>query len=108
MPAFASANSGTITKLVHGCRRYWRRSLAEIAEATLRWAERAICGVGCSRKERVNSVARSRSVRAGGYAPVTSPTASPAMTGSMPDSSSAAHTPRPRAAAAYPRHALGA
>ena len=34
MPALASANSGTITKLVHGCRRCWRRSLGEIAEAT--------------------------------------------------------------------------
>ena len=34
MPALASANSGTITRLVHGCRRCWRRSLGEIAEAT--------------------------------------------------------------------------
>ncbi len=86
MPAFASANSGTITKLVHGCRRYWSRSFAEIADATPSWADRASSGVGCSRNERVSSVTRSRSVRAGGYALVTRPTASPAMTGSIPDS----------------------
>ena len=34
IPMFASANSGTITKLVHGCSRYWSRSLGEIAAAT--------------------------------------------------------------------------
>ena len=32
---FASANSGTITKLVQGWSRYWSRSFAEIADATL-------------------------------------------------------------------------
>ena len=32
MPALASANSGTITRLVHGCRRYWSRSFGEIAD----------------------------------------------------------------------------
>ena len=36
MPALASANSGTITKLVQGWSRCWRRSLGEIADATLR------------------------------------------------------------------------
>ena len=45
---------------------YWSRSLAEIAEATLRWADRASSGVGCSRKERACSVTRSRSPRSGG------------------------------------------
>ena len=44
MPALASANSGTITKLVHGWRRYWSRSLGEIADATPSWAERASSG----------------------------------------------------------------
>ena len=39
MPALASANSGTITRLVHGCSRYCRRSLGEIAEARLARAE---------------------------------------------------------------------
>ena len=39
MPALASANSGTITRLVHGCRRYCRRSLGEIAETRLARAE---------------------------------------------------------------------
>ena len=53
MPALASANSGTITKLVHGWSRYWSRSLGEIADATLSCAERASSGVGCSRNERV-------------------------------------------------------
>ena len=77
MPTFASANRGTITKLVQGCRRYWSRSLAEIADVTPSWAERASSGVGCSRKERVSSVTRSRSVRAGGYALMASPTAKP-------------------------------
>jgi hypothetical protein len=66
MPALASANSGTITRLVHGCRRCWRRSLGEIADATASWAERAIAGVGCSRNDRACSVTRSRSTRAGG------------------------------------------
>ena len=108
MPAFASANSGTITKLVQGWSRYWSRSFAEIADATLSCAERASSGVGCSRKERVSSVTRSRSVRAGGYALVTRPTASPVMTGSMPDSKSATHMATPRSAAAGPRQAIGA
>ena len=66
MPAFASAKSGTMTKLVHGCRRYWSRSFAEIADATPSCAERARAGVGCSRNVRVSSVTRARSVRAGG------------------------------------------
>ena len=61
MPAFASANSGTITKLVQGWSRYWSRSLGEIADATPSCAERASSGVGCSRNERVSSVTRSRS-----------------------------------------------
>ena len=34
MPALASANSGTITRLVHGCSRYCRRSLGEIADVS--------------------------------------------------------------------------
>ena len=50
MPVLASANSGTITKLVHGWSRYCSRSLGEIDEATPSWAERASSGVGCSRK----------------------------------------------------------
>ena len=32
IPTLASANKGTITKLVHGCSRYCSRSLGEIAE----------------------------------------------------------------------------
>ena len=107
IPAFASANSGTITKLVQGWRRYWIRSFAEIAEATLSCAERASSGVGCSRNERVSSVTRSRSTRTGGYAPVTKPTASPEMTGSMPDFSSAPHTATPMITASGGRHATG-
>ena len=102
MPAFASANSGTITKLVQGWSRYWSRSFAEIADATLSCAERASSGVGCSRKERRDSVTRSRSVRTGGYALVTRPTASPVMTGSMPDSKSATHIATPRSAGGRP------
>jgi hypothetical protein len=35
IPAFASANSGTITRLVHGCNRYWSRSLGDRAETRL-------------------------------------------------------------------------
>ena len=66
MPAFASANSGTITKLVHGWSRYWRRSFGETAEVTPIWAERASSGVGCSRNRRVSSVTRSSSERGGG------------------------------------------
>jgi hypothetical protein len=108
MPAFARANSGTIMKLVQGCRRYCMRSFGEIAEATLRWATRASSGVGCSRNERVSSVTRSRSVRAGGYALVTRPTARPAITGSMPDLYSAPHTATPTPAAAGARQATGA
>ena len=108
MPALASANSGTIAKLVHGCRRCWRRSLGEIADATASCAERASSGVGCSRNERVRSTTRSRSTRAGGYELVISPTASPAITGSIPDSSSATQTATPSSTAARPRHAGGA
>src|SRR2546423_210158 len=68
MPALASANSGTITYPVQGCRPYWRRSFGEIADSTLSWAERASSGVGCSRNERASVVTRSRSSRGGGYA----------------------------------------
>jgi len=39
IPVLASANMGTITKLVHGCKRYCSRSLGEIAEARPRRAE---------------------------------------------------------------------
>jgi hypothetical protein len=39
MPALASAKSGTITRLVHGCNRYCRRSLGEIEPARLARAE---------------------------------------------------------------------
>ena len=66
MPAFESANSGAITKLVQGCSRYWSRSFVEMADVTPSDAERASSGVGCSRKERVSSVARSSSERPGG------------------------------------------
>ncbi len=66
MPALARANSGTIAKLVQGCSRYCNRSFGEIAELRPSWAVRASSGVGCSRNERVSSVARSRSLRAGG------------------------------------------
>ena len=59
--------------------------MAEIADCRLCCAERASSGVGCSRNDRVSAVARSRSSRAGGYALVASPIASPEMTGSMPD-----------------------
>ena len=66
MPAFESANNGAITKLVQGCSRYWSRSFVEMAELTPSDAERASSGVGCSRKERVSSVARSSSGAPGG------------------------------------------
>ena len=69
--------------------------MGEIAERRLSCAERASSGVGCSRNERVSAVARSRSSRAGGYAAVASPTASPAITGSMPDLNSATHSATP-------------
>ena len=39
MPALASAKSGTITRLVHGCSRYCRRSFGEIAAVRLARAE---------------------------------------------------------------------
>ena len=65
MSALASANSGTITKLAHAWRRYYSRSLAEIAEVRPSAAARASSGVGCSRKERVSAVTRSSSVRTG-------------------------------------------
>ena len=108
IPALASANSGTMTKLVQGWSRYCSRSFAEIADATPSCAERASSGVGCSRNERVNSVTRSRSVRAGGYALVTRPTASPVMIGSMPDSNNATQMATPTSTAACPRQAIGA
>ena len=82
--------------------------MGEIADATASCAERASSGVGCSRKERVRSTTRSRSTRAGGYELVISPTASPAITGSIPDSSSATQTATPSTTAARPRHAGGA
>ena len=66
MPVLASANSGTITKLVHGCSRYWSRSFGEIADGMPSCAERASAGVGCSRNARASSVTSSRSARAGG------------------------------------------
>ena len=108
MPTFASANSGTMTKPVQGWSLCWSRSFAEMAEATLRCASRASSGVGCSRNERVSSVTRSRSLRAGGYALVTSPAASPAITGSTPDLWSAAQSARPSPRAAGVRQVAGA
>ena len=39
MPALPNANSGTITKLVHGCSRYCSRSLADTAEELLDLAD---------------------------------------------------------------------
>jgi hypothetical protein len=65
-PALASANSGTITKLVQGCSRYCSRSFGEIADATPRCVVRASSGVGCSRNERVSSTTRSSPSRCGG------------------------------------------
>ena len=82
--------------------------MAEIADATLRSAERASSGVGCSRKERVSSVTRSRSLREGGYALVTSPAARPAMIGSIPDLKSATQAATPSRAATWRRQAPGA
>ena len=108
MPAFASAKRGTITKLVQGWSRYCSRSLGETADITPSCAERASSGVGCSRNERVSSVTRSRSERAGGYALVPSPTKSPAMTGSTPDSNNATHTAVPSRTAAGTRQVTGA
>jgi hypothetical protein len=65
-PAFASANSGTITKLVTGWKRFWSRSFGEIASVTPRTAERAYSGVGCSRNDRHRDDASSSSSRDGG------------------------------------------
>ena len=81
--------------------------MGEIAEATASCAERASSGVGCSRNERVRSTTRSRSTRAGGYELVISPTASPAITGSIPDFSSATQTATPSTTAMRPRHIGG-
>src|SRR5918996_538772 len=105
---FARANSGAITKLVQGCRRYWSRSLAEIAVVTPSCAERASSGVGCSRNERASSVARSRSLRAGGAALIARPTSRPASSGSTPDSCSAIHAPTASTAMPGARHETGA
>ena len=57
-----------MTKLVHGWKSVCRRSLGEIAAWTPIVAVRASSGVGCSRKSRNRSVARSRSTRAAGEA----------------------------------------
>ena len=66
MPAFASANSGTITKLVHGCSSSCRRSLGETADSRPSRVARASSGVGCSRNERGAAVApRGRRAPAG-------------------------------------------
>src|SRR3954447_8498842 len=108
IPALARANSGTITKLVHGWRRYWICSLAEIDDTTPSCAERASWGVGCSRNERRSSVTRSRSVLAGEYALVTRPTARPVMTGSMPDLYTATQIATPTGTAASRRQPTGA
>ena len=59
--------------------------------------------MGCSRNERKVSLARSRSPRAGGYALVTSPMASPAIVGWMPDLNIATQSAVPTTAAAGPR-----
>src|SRR3954447_24476186 len=63
MPALASANSGTITRLVHGCSRYCSRSFGEIAPVSDWMAEYASSGVGCSRNDGVSSVERCSSAR---------------------------------------------
>ena len=67
MPALASANSGTITKLVHGCSRYCSRSLGEIADAhaELRRARELGRRLLAERARELRSPARGRS-RAGG------------------------------------------
>ena len=65
-PAFASANSGTTTKPTHGWSRYWRRSFGRERRLHAQPRSRASAAVGCSRKRRAASVARSRSSRPGG------------------------------------------
>ena len=107
-PAFASAKSGTMTKLVHGWSRYCKRSLAGTADSRPRRALRASSGVGCSRNSRASVVTRSRSRRGGGYAVVMRPTINPLTTGSIPDLSTATQMAIPSTTAAPPRHSSGA
>ena len=83
MPAFASANSGTITKLVSGCNTACIRSFNDRLEVIPALAVRASCGVGCSRNRRTCSVAFSSWPRAGVYADADRP--------STPLANSAAH-----------------
>ena len=56
-PAFASAKSGTTTKLVQGCRSSCSRSLGDTARSTLSLAERASAGTGDWRKAFVSAAA---------------------------------------------------
>ena len=78
--------------------------MREIADESPCRAERASSGVGCSRNSRASAVARSRSSRAGGRAPVARPIASPEITGSTPDSNIATHSAAATTTSAGRRH----
>ena len=94
-PAFASAKSGTTTKLVQGCRSSCSRSLGDTARSTLSLAERASAGTGDWRKAFVSAAACSTSSRRGGYTAMATAIRTPAMAGWTPDSSIAAHSTAP-------------
>src|SRR3954454_2885332 len=95
MPAFATANSGTITYLVQGRYICCSRSLADSDAARLDPAERASSGVGCSRNSRNRSSASSSASPGGLYAYVSMPMMSPMTIGSIPEESSASQMATP-------------
>ena len=94
-PAFASANSGTTTKLVQGWKRCCSRSFGDTVSATVRLAVRASAGEGCSRNSRHVLPAWERSSRVGGYAVAIRPMATPAIVACTPDARVANQTPKP-------------
>ena len=95
-PALASANTGTMKKLDHGCSSSVSRSLGDTARSTDSLAERASSGSGDWPKARASAPASRTSSAREAYAGTSRPSTTPASVGWMPDSTMATHRIRRR------------
>ena len=94
-PALASANTGTMKKLDHGCSSSVSRSLGDTARSTDSLAERASSGSGDCPNARASAPASRTSSAREAYAGTSRPRTTPASVGWMPDSTIATHRMRP-------------